>query len=208
MGVKRFAPLMLLLAAGSVRAQVELLPASMPVAGTSQVDWSRQWWTWAASFELSGSPVADRTGRLCHLKQEGAVWFLAGTYDTHRTIRKCTVPAGKYLFFPLVNYVFFSPPEDARTCADVRKLVSKPMDDVTSLVLEVDGKRLNGLEAHRLATGCFDLYERIGGSTAVSASNGYYVMLKPLTPGTHTLNFGGGGSEMSQAVTYTLNVKN
>jgi len=40
-----------------------------------------------------------------------------------------------------------------------------------------------------------------------SAANGYYVMLKPLSPGRHELNFGGILPEMAQAVTYTLIVE-
>jgi hypothetical protein len=40
-----------------------------------------------------------------------------------------------------------------------------------------------------------------------SAANGYYVMLKPLAPGKHVLNFGGRLPGMSQAVTYTLEVE-
>lgn len=40
-----------------------------------------------------------------------------------------------------------------------------------------------------------------------SAANGYYVMLRPLSPGEHVLNFGGMLPTMSQAVTYTLLVE-
>ena len=40
-----------------------------------------------------------------------------------------------------------------------------------------------------------------------SAANGYYVMLRPLDPGTHTLNFGGVLPGMMQAITYTLHVE-
>ena len=40
-----------------------------------------------------------------------------------------------------------------------------------------------------------------------SAANGYYVMLRPLAPGKHVLNFGGMLPGMSQAVTYTLLVE-
>ena len=39
------------------------------------------------------------------------------------------------------------------------------------------------------------------------AGNGYYVMLRPLPRGTYTLNFGGQLSSLSQAVTYTLDVR-
>ena len=41
--------------------------------------------------------------------QSGPVWFLADTYGTKRTIRTCTVPRGKHLFFPLINYVVMLP---------------------------------------------------------------------------------------------------
>jgi hypothetical protein len=40
-----------------------------------------------------------------------------------------------------------------------------------------------------------------------SAANGYYVMLAPLAPGKHVLNFGGALPSMGQAITYTLVVE-
>lgn len=40
-----------------------------------------------------------------------------------------------------------------------------------------------------------------------SAANGYYVMLAPLEPGTHTISFGGVLPGMAQAITYTVIVK-
>jgi hypothetical protein len=82
-------------------------------------------------------------------------------------------------------------------------------EGATSLVLELDGKLFKGLSIHRQATrACFDMAERVGGGVAPSAANGYYVMLRPLSRGTHTLNFGGVlPGDMSQAVTYTLHVE-
>lgn len=40
-----------------------------------------------------------------------------------------------------------------------------------------------------------------------SAANGYYVMVNPLPPGKHEINFGGILPDMAQAVTYTLIVE-
>src|SRR5437762_1456121 len=87
------------------------VPPGERVADTSQADWSKAWWQWAGSFDRADSPVADRTGTSCHLKQSGPVWFLAGTYGTRRTIRTCTIPRDKYLFFPLINYVVMPGPQ-------------------------------------------------------------------------------------------------
>lgn len=83
-------------------------------------------------------------------------------------------------------------------------------DQVSNLLLEVDGVRYSDLNTHRQPTrSCFDLGALAEPKTRIfpSAANGYYVMLRPLSPGTHTLNFGGVLPSMLQAVTYTLIVK-
>jgi hypothetical protein len=180
------------------------------VAGRNQAAWSRAWWEWAASFNYSESPVADLTGTNCHLKQNGPVWFLAGTYGTGRTIRTCTVPRGKYLFFPLVNYVVFPSGRGSTTCASARQTAKSVTDQPSFLVLDLDGRDVQDLVKHRQATsGCFDLGALTQPKQRIfpSAANGYYVMLKPLSPGRHVLNFGGVLNNMMQAVTYTLIVE-
>jgi len=194
--------------AGETGGPAPLVPPSEKVAGRSQAEWSRSWWQWAGSFSDSESPVADKKGSRCHLAQNGAVWFLAGTYGTQRTIRTCTVPAGKFLYFPLINFVVFPRPGYTPTCELATASAARVMDEASSLVLEVDGKIFKNLQAHRQATKqCFDLAELAGGGMAPSAANGYYIMLRPLSPGTHTLNFGGILPEFAQAITYTLHVE-
>ena len=39
-----------------------------------------RWWQWTYSMPKQLSPVRDRTGELCHIGQQGNVWFLAGGY--------------------------------------------------------------------------------------------------------------------------------
>jgi len=208
--VKVLATLLLsTLAGGAVAADSHVLvPPFENIAGRSQSDWSRAWWQWAGSFQQYESPIADKTGARCGLKQSGAVWFLAGTYGTGRTIRTCSVPAGKLLFFPLINYIVGPAYAGRTSCESVRGLAREMTDGVSSLVLELDGKVIENLESHRQETReCFDLAERVGGGVFPSEANGYYVMLRPLSRGTHTLNFGGILPSMSQAVTYTLHVE-
>ena len=183
---------------------------SQSVEGRSQADWSRAWWQWAASFEQDESPVADRTGALCDRKQQGAVWFLAGTYGTNRTIRTCKVPQGKYLFFPLINYVVMPPSGRLVSCLTVMSSAASTTEGVSNLILEVDGVRVPQLLTYRQATkDCFDIGVLAQPKVRVfpSAANGYYVMLRPLKPGKHVLNFGGALPSMLQAVTYTLDVE-
>ena len=202
--------LFLLLGAPGRAADSYLLAPGEAVAGKTQEVWSREWWQWAGSFDESVSPVADRSGAACASKQLGPVWFLAGTYETHRTVRTCKIPRGKHLFFPLINYIVMPRHEGSLTCAAARTTAAGITDDVSNLVLDIDGERHAGLERHRQPTySCFNLAEKAQPRYEIfpSAANGYYVMLRPLPPGTHTLNFGGMLPGMSQAVTYTLIVE-
>ncbi len=191
-----------------------VVPPTEPVAGISQADWSKAWWQWAGSFDQADSPVADRTGVNCHLKQNGAVWFLAGTYGTRRTIRNCTVPRDKYVFFPLINYVVMPETNVEANCVaccisftqSAKSITDRPSD----LIVDLDGQRIEDLASHRQATTqCFDMGALAEPKYRIfpSAANGYYVMLRPLSPGKHVLNFGGVLPGMSQAVTYTLLVE-
>jgi hypothetical protein len=127
-------------------------------------------------------------------------------------VRTCKVPKDKYLFFPLINYVVM--PESGEACStccatytnEVRRITDVPSD----LLLEVDGTRVEQLQTYRqVSPSCFDMGALSNPPYRIfpSAANGYYVMLKPLAPGKHVLNFGGRLPGMSQAVTYTLEVE-
>lgn len=182
-------------------------PPDESVGGKSQAEWSREWWQWAGSFERNESPIADRTGELCGSRQAGPVWFLAGTYGTQRTVRSCRVPAGKHLFFPLVNYVVMPTSSQAISCMVRMSNAARMTEGATNLVVDLNGRRISNLQAHRQASpDCFDMGARTANQMKIypSASNGYYVMIRPLAPGVHTLNFGGALPTMQQAVTYTL----
>jgi len=187
-----------------------VLPPNAIVEGKSQAEWSRAWWQWAGSFDRDNSPVGDRTGDKCHLKQNGSVWFLAGTYGSHRTVRTCTIPQGRAVFFPLINYVVMPSGTGSLTCEIATGAARTMTDEPSSLVLEINGVRVPNLERHRQASPeCFDLAAQANSPARVfpSAANGYYVMLAPLAPGRYVLNFGGVLPRLAQALTYTLVVE-
>lgn len=201
----RHALTLTLLLAAALPAQAQLIPPAKSIAGATQEEWSKRWWHWALSFEEEDSPVADRDGSLCASGQSGPVWFLAGTYGTGRTVRSCRIPAGKTLFFPLVNFIAFPPDDEREACASLMLRAEELTEAPAALVLELNGKRFTGLAAHRQATkGCFLVAPD---DDAPAAANGYYVALGPLKAGRYTLNFGGILPSLSQAVTYTLDVK-
>ncbi|MBT2402515.1 MULTISPECIES: hypothetical protein [unclassified Streptomyces] len=61
-----------------------------------------RWWQWALSAPEDRSPVSDTTGRYADWRQPEDLWFLAGTYGG-RVVRRCGIPAGRPVFFPVLN---------------------------------------------------------------------------------------------------------
>ncbi|HEC19367.1 MAG TPA: hypothetical protein ENI97_08485 [Gammaproteobacteria bacterium] len=82
------------------------------VAGLTQGDYVNMWWQWAVSMPASESPVRDRMGDKCGVNQVGPVWFLAGGYGSSHIKRSCTLPSDKYIFFPVINMVYY--PRDGK----------------------------------------------------------------------------------------------
>jgi hypothetical protein len=181
------------------------------VNGETQADLSAKWWQWAASFQYADSPVSDTTGERCAAGQQGDVWFLAGTYESKVTRRTCRIPEGKTLFFPLINYVVM--PQNCKgclTCDAARDWARQMVDEPMGLFAELDDKPISQLNEHRVASAaCFDLAERAksGPKIQPSASDGFWLALRPLPKGRHTLRFGGSLPSLRQELVYTLVVE-
>ena len=182
------------------------------VAGQSQADLTVKWWQWAASFNYAESPVADTTGERCGAGQQGEVWFLAGTYASSVTRRTCRVPAGKPLFFPVANYMVMPLNcSHCLTCEAAARQARRITDDPMGLFVELDGSALHDVERHRVASpSCFNLAARAGDRAPKiepTASDGYWLALRPLSKGQHTLRFGGSLPSLRQELVYTLIVE-
>ena len=186
------------------------LPENASVDGLSQPELTNRWWQWAGSFEYADSPVSDTTGERCAAGQEGPVWFLAGTYGPKPAKRTCKVPAGKHLFFPLINYIVMPGMCRQCKCEEVVGAAAEVTNDAMGLFTELDGRALASLDEHRVASqGCFNVAARVPGGPKIepSASDGYWLLIPPLAKGRHTLRFGGSLPSLRQELTYTLIVE-
>jgi len=201
-----------LITSGGVVAQtVEVvLSPTTPVSGRSQGEWSEKWWIWASSFPSDSSPISDRTGARCGAGQTGPVWFLAGAFGSALVERRCTIPRGAYLFFPLVNYVVTPDGTHPLTCDAATREARRVTESRTVLVAVVDDRKVADLAKYRqVSPDCFDLAAgaKVGVSVFPSAANGYFLMLSPLAPGRHSLRFGGELPTLRQAIRYELTVE-
>src|SRR5687768_9033242 len=84
-------------------------------------DWTAKWWQWALSIPSSVNPAGDTTGQYCDQKQDGPVWFLAGTFGGPAE-RTCTIPEGKAIFFSPINAeCSFAEYQDVKYEAELRE---------------------------------------------------------------------------------------
>jgi hypothetical protein len=196
-----------------------ILPPNTVLFGKSYGDWSAEWWRWALSIPAATNPVADTTGANCGQGQSGQVWFLAGTFGGSVT-RTCTVPAGKHLFFPILNsvYICLHPIDPDPICADVatmRAVVDGQMDNPRQLRATIDRDQVRNLERFRAQSPVFTVQMPQGnifgvqqGAYQPSVSDGYFLLVEPLSPGAHTISFRGvSNSGFSTEVTYNLTVQ-
>ena len=250
-------PAVLLLTATTARAQSFVAPPESLPGGLSYQQWSAEWWKWVEAIPSSMNPIFDKTGVDCGLNQSGPVWFLAGTAGTSVT-RNCTVPAGKMILFPIINflndypcYVLGTPPsfrppflkdpnfqpgpgqslEQFLTIGygphgQVPQIdgARQAIDHVTALSAALDGTPISGLSlppgdsGYRATSPLFEFngdtsllqFDPCVGPGHKGVSDGYWVILKPLSPGPHTLTFSGTETfptgSFTVTVTYNLTI--
>jgi len=186
------------------------LTMSLPSAsadGGSPSSLTAEWWQWVLSIPPAQNPVLDATGANCVVGQRGGTWFLAGTTGGP-AVRNCTVPEGRTLFFPVANYVFVDTPDlcgqgpGATPVRVMRAAVDEVIDDVTGISVQLDDepvRRVQRIRSQVFAVAmpednyfdapCASAGGSPGGVYPTAVDDGYYVTLRPLAPGVHTLHF-------------------
>jgi len=189
-----------------------ILPAYRNVEGRTLGQWAQNYWAWLLAKPANRSPVSDTTGERCADNQSGPVWFLAGADASAHIRRKCSVPRGKYVFLPALAQLLTGQNEPGKTCADLEKnqLGRSGFNAQRGIYVKVDGERFDSFFENRpYSTKCAPVVSA-SGQVLVDQSMFYgtFIMLQPLPPGTHVVEFGGTLPETgaNRAVTYELKV--
>lgn len=212
------APVMLailLMPVGEVLADSDrdlLFQANQEVYGKKMNQWSAEWWQYILSTPQNPNPLLDTTGGYCTIVQHGPVWFLEGAIrGAGDVIRTCSIPEGKALFFPLLNLVDINTTN--QPVSELRAEIAGCLDAATDITLEVDGQAISSkaLSQSRVlsipfaavlpADGVPTDPPAPAGIYSPAIDDGYYVMLKPLAVGQHTLHFTGSSPGCSYAPT-------
>ena len=215
--------------ASATNKKAPVFPPGAHPYGQSYSQWAADWWTWVLTQPAAVNPLLDPTGANCAQGQRGRVWFLVGTIGGGTATRTCTVPKGTALLFPVLNSfsgATRTDPPEQQTEAYQRMLViprdagrdqsprqhrrgrcSEDQADGTSRSRwsfascsppTTSSASTVSASPHRRRTQaawCFQLW-----------TPGYYLMVKPLRPGTHTIRFTGTAAFGTVDVTYTITV--
>lgn len=179
----------------------QVVNPTLPVAGTSQLELSQQWWQWALSIPAASNPLLDTTGASAHTNNDGPVFFVAGNAGGSST-RSFTAPTGKPIFFPLVNAFDLEVPTDGCNFQCASGFIPG-VGGATNLHATLDGQDLLAFPSFRQTSTAFftvnlpaSLRDAFGFPSQYvgaldSISDGYWVALSGLSAGPHTLVFGG-----------------
>jgi hypothetical protein len=192
------------------------------VYGKTYGEWGAAWWQWALELDVAVSDhpfnMNDSASNVdCSLGQSGQVWFLAGVGDSLSGVsvtRTCTVPKNRALFFPLVNAVEIDPDTCTSSCRTVTEkredldffldIISLPLPDFypCNLASTVDGmptQHLYPIVRAQSEPFFVEVQNEIldplipdGNADDESVSDGYWIMIPPLSAGPHTIVIQGG----------------
>ena len=194
-------------------------PPHFDVAGNSMQEWAAEWWKLVFETQVhTGSqithPNLDETGANAAQGDVGDVFFLFGTFAPGEFTRtNVTIPAGKPILVPILPMEFsnYDTPDPNfnfpgnYSAAELAGFADASADSVRSrgeVFLSVDGVAVQGVVAHKESSpvtytlpATDNLLQFFGlpfsGPVDPAAVDGYYVMLQPLSPGEHTIEFGG-----------------
>jgi hypothetical protein len=182
--------------------------------GETLAQWTQQWFTWAWNqTPANQNPLLDPTGGFAGVDNNRPVFFIAGTTSpTFANVatsadRTFNVPAGKPLLIPMLNTfdTLDSEATEGGIMEDFRT-------SVTSLFATIDGVSIANPESDLVNTDFFSmgpfqpdsLIANLAMQAGVSIpegteldptlGSGYWLMVSELSPGEHTLTFGGAQS--------------
>jgi hypothetical protein len=164
--------------------------------------WTVKWWQWLLLIPLDMNPLTDQTGRYWNSVQPlSDVWFLAGNFGSTNRIfpeRKIKMQFGRSILLPVLNCEANALEyPNLKTHEDLLRHVSHDVNTIMKKDCFVNGIRLNAIRIpsdpriFRVSINKENAFGvKYGGSTD-AAADGYWIFLKPLPRGVHTIRFEG-----------------
>ena len=178
--------------------------------GSTYGQYAAAWWQWAFSIPTAIHPLFDHGD--CSTGQSGPVWFLGQTFVPNTVVvRNCNVPAGKALFLPIGNAedsaieesngdgcsdpTFDGSIVGVSRCAEFYMNGAKPSVEIDQVPIQI-GKKFRVLSsaysftlpADNVLQAVIPAHSYPAGTYFPSVADGYYLLVAPLSPGSHLIH--------------------
>ena len=174
-----------------------ILPVNSKLYNATYADWLEKWWQWYIGIPAKDHPNNNPSApEKCGMHQEGPVWFLPNIPESKSTItHSCIIPSGKAIAFTIETGECDSGMREiGNNLVKMLTCATKGNDpQYTTLQASIDGIKIEDPKQFRVQTTPFNItiptnniYDADKGTFKALAS-GYIYILKPLSPGKHTI---------------------
>jgi hypothetical protein len=202
----------------------EIYTVDQKINGITYTDLIKEWCNWLYDTPRQSNASVDYKGINANNEQKiDKVFFLSGTFGGHAD-RHSDIPEEKNLFFPImVSTCRVGEFAKIKTRSQLSSKVKSETNSVIQMTLTLDEEVYyhKDLLKYRAKNTWFDLgihkdsviggsYGKslIPGSKKKAAADGYWVGIKPLPKGDHTIHFFATAKDgYTQDVTYFLHIK-
>ena len=186
---------------------LQIVPHEATFQGKTYSQWEASFWQWAMALPINGPiphPFLDCQNRPISAGQSGNVWYWSApdvpneTCDQSATV----IPAGTYIFLSTLDVeasTLDTFPFQAFTADAQRQIAINFTNDIQDLFCTIDGTPVVNIRSYRTLTDQFSFFAPTpwvfnptgAGGNGTSVGDGYFLLLKPLPPGPHTIHYGG-----------------
>lgn len=197
-----------------------VIPPHANFRGLNYGEWAAQWWS-----SLFLVPVVDGyhpifTGGAFAV-EKGVLFLSPAYYAVGVPPIDVTVAAGTAIFVPVISFecsVIEPDPAHGDNEAELRACANGHIDQTSGLFAVIDGVAVENLDNYRVESPLFEfgplpednvLEAVYGGSftgTSLAVDAGVYLLLAPLSVGTHTIHVGGTYEQFQFSADTTFNI--
>jgi hypothetical protein len=179
-------------------ANPAVLPPTSRIEGLTYGEWLAKWWYYALTIPASQNPLSGATGSNCVVQREGNVGLVLANSTLTEPI-SCEVPPGMMLFVEVLGAECSTLEAAPFYGANEQELQACAQGFVPQeLAASIDGRDVKNLGKYVVISPAFkfaqledNLLEVPPGSTGQSVGSGAYLMIAPLSAGSHTVHLHG-----------------
>ncbi|MXN73298.1 hypothetical protein GR157_00925 [Burkholderia sp. 4701] len=186
-----------------------VVPHDATFQGKTYSEWEVSFWQWALAIPLPPDspymhPFTDCTNRPISAGQSGNVWYWSAPDLPDEICNQSAtiIPAGTSIFLTMLDVEASSlddptTPFHQTTAAGQTATAKSFASDIRDVFCTIDGVPVENVTAFRTLTAPFSfsaptpwVFGSVGGS-GTAVGDGYFLLLKPLSAGSHTIHYGG-----------------